>query len=281
MALKRILIQAGHLAPREPGFEGGTGTTREIEFTSAMRGALSKLFQRDGRFDVTLNPGDITDGWRGDVALYLHGDGSANAGSHGFSFGWPAQEPGHAPVLAKAITAGFIKIGHPGGHHPDNYTGALRFYYGYRRTSAPTELLIEHGFLTNPTERAWMFAHIDEMAKVEYEAVVAHLGLPPKATAGKLLRGPLVAVDLTGKRIASGYLNNPLTAARFVQAITTALRMTGHRAPWVARVAGVPIATGKFWPLGSFSRTVAREARRGSKVIIDRTVAIIVDTEGR
>lgn len=176
--MPKILIQAGHVAPREPGFESGTGTVREQELTLRMQGALNAKFTADRRFQVTLAPGDLPDQWVGDVALYLHGDGAGNPTARGFSFGWPVDAPGRSPILAERIGAGFAALGHPGGHHPDNYTGGLRGYYGYRRTVAPTRLLIEHGFLTNPTEQAWIFEHLGEMAGVTYRAVVEHLGLP-------------------------------------------------------------------------------------------------------
>jgi len=175
--MPKVLIQAGHVAPREPGFESGTGTVREQELTARMQGALAAKFQADGRFTVTLAPGDLPDGWTGDVALFLHGDGAGNPSAHGFSFGWPDGDPGRAPALATLITSGFLGLGHPGGHHPDNYTGGLRGYYGYRRTTAPTRLLIEHGFMTNPGEQAWVFQHLGELANATYRAVVAHLGL--------------------------------------------------------------------------------------------------------
>lgn len=175
--MPRILIQAGHVAPREPGFEGGTGTVREQELTARVQGALAAKFAADERFAVTLCPGDIPDGWAGDVALYLHGDGSGNPSARGYSFGWPVNAPGGGPALAARIAQGFGGIGHPGGHHTDNYTGGLRHYYGYSRTHAGTKVLVEHGFLTNAVEQAWLFEHVGELAAVEYESVVDHLGL--------------------------------------------------------------------------------------------------------
>jgi N-acetylmuramoyl-L-alanine amidase len=174
----RVLVQAGHIAPREPGFEGGTGTVREQELTKAIRRRLVKLLRRDGRFQPVPCPGDIPDGISVDAAIFLHGDGSVDSASTGYSFGFPID-----PVnkkLAKLIDAEFKKIpGHP-PHHEDNYTGGLREYYGYRRvpTDGP-EVLVEHGFLTNPGEQKWIFKHLSALATAEYRALCKFFDLEP------------------------------------------------------------------------------------------------------
>jgi hypothetical protein len=86
----RVLVQAGHIAPREPGFEAGTGTVREQELTKAIRRRLVKLLRKDGRFQPVPCPGDIPDGIS-DAAIFLHGDGSTNPASSGYSFGFPVR----------------------------------------------------------------------------------------------------------------------------------------------------------------------------------------------
>src|SRR3990167_6958244 len=89
MPKKRLLIQAGHVAPREPGFESGTGTSGEQTLVAAVQSRLGKLLAADARFAVTLCPGNIPDGWKGDLFLALHGDGAADPKASGFSFGYP------------------------------------------------------------------------------------------------------------------------------------------------------------------------------------------------
>jgi N-acetylmuramoyl-L-alanine amidase len=176
--VKRVLVQAGHASPREPGFEAGTGTTREIELSLAVQSALVALLNKDGRFQPVPVPGDIPEGVKVDAALFLHGDGSSNQTSSGYCFGYP-QDPTNKR-LADLIAEEFNKLpGHP-PHRMDNYTGGLRYYYGYSRVDTPgPEVLIEHGFLTNPGERLWLFANIANLAKAEYIALCRFFGLTP------------------------------------------------------------------------------------------------------
>jgi N-acetylmuramoyl-L-alanine amidase len=179
MARKRVLVQAGHISPREPGFEGGTGTVREQELTRALRSRLLGLFKADDRFEAIAAPGDIPDGVTVDAAIFLHGDGSKNKAATGYSFGFPNFAINKK--LADLIGAEFQKIpGHP-PHHADNYTGGLRKYYGYSRVETPgPEVLVEHGFLTNPAEQKWIFSHLNELATAEYRAVCKFFGLAPQ-----------------------------------------------------------------------------------------------------
>lgn len=173
----RVVVQAGHVAPREPGFEAGTGTVREQEFTRELRDALCRILDDDGRLEAFPLPGAIPSGLRCDAALFEHGDGSASPRASGFSFGYPDRLVNSR--LAGLIASEYLKLpGHP-PHHPDNYTPDLRGYYGFRRVETPgPEVLVESGFLTNPAEQAWMFGHLDELAAAQYRALLRYFRLP-------------------------------------------------------------------------------------------------------
>lgn len=175
----KILVQKGHVAPREPGFEGGTGTTREQELTTLIGDALADLLRKDGRFDPVVVPGDIPDGIKVDAALFLHGDGSASPSSTGYCFGYP--EYGVNKELADLIGKEFDLIPGAPPHRRDNYTAGLRHYYGYSRvnTMGP-EVLVEHGFLTNPVERLWLFGNVKQLAMAEYRALCRYFGFVPR-----------------------------------------------------------------------------------------------------
>lgn len=178
--MKTVLVQAGHVSPREPGFESGTGTAGEQELVRAIRDRLVMLLKHDGRFKPLPMPGKIPHGTKCDAALFLHADGSANHAASGYSFGYPSY-PANV-TLARLIDAEFQKLpGHP-PHHRDNYTADLRGYYGFSRvdTSGP-EVLVEHGFLTNPHERAWLKSHVNELAQAEYRALLNYFGMLTKS----------------------------------------------------------------------------------------------------
>lgn len=177
----KVLVQAGHIAPREPGFESGTGTTGEQALVRAIRDKLVKFLADDGRFTPIPMPGKIPRGTKCDAALFLHADGSSNKAATGYSFGYPGYPVNVA--LARLVNEEFQKIpGHP-PHHADNYTADLRGYYGFSRVdTAGPEVLVEHGFLTNPGEAAWLRSHVFALAQAEYKALLRYFKLPEKVT---------------------------------------------------------------------------------------------------
>jgi hypothetical protein len=60
----------------------------------------------------------------------------------------------------------------------NNGTPNLTGYYGWGLLpGTPAACVVEHGFLTNPTERDWMNEHAEELADGEYRAILAQLGL--------------------------------------------------------------------------------------------------------
>lgn len=207
----QVLVQAGHVAPREPGFEGGTGTVREQEFVLLVRRHLLRHLQRDDRFEGIAAPGDIPNGIKVDAAIFLHGDGSSNPEATGISFGYPDYEVNKK--LADLIWDEFRKIpGHP-PHHADNYTADLHGYYGFRLVDTPgPEVLVEHGFLTNPDEQKWMFDHVPELARAEYVALCRFFGFAPRF-ATRLYR---IELWVGNKKVAaSRYVRKPNLPKRF------------------------------------------------------------------
>lgn len=177
--MKTVLVQAGHVSPREPGFESGTGTAGEQALVLAIRDALCVFLKADSRFKALPMPGKIPRGTRCDAALFLHADGSSNPKASGYSFGYPAATVNVS--LARLIDKEFKKLpGHP-PHHADNYTADMHGYYGFSRTDTPgPEVLVEHGFLTNPSEAAWLRAHVKDLAGAEYRALLNYFNLIPR-----------------------------------------------------------------------------------------------------
>lgn len=199
MAKKRILIQAGHVAPRQKGHESQTGTTREQELTLKLATLLVKTLDDDGRFDGIYCPGEIPTGIKVDAAIFEHGDGSASKAATGFCFGYPNYAVNRK--LADHIETEYLKIpGHP-RHGTDNYTRDLAGYYGFGHvdTKGP-EVLVENGFLTNPSEQAWLFAHIDELASAQYRSLLRYFGLPAQVENPTWKKGDPIWQNLPGPR---------------------------------------------------------------------------------
>ena len=56
-----------------------------------------------------------------------------------------------------------------------------RQYFGFKRVKSPFKVLVEHGFLTNPSERQWLKANVANLARAEYEALCRTFAMTPAA----------------------------------------------------------------------------------------------------
>lgn len=175
----RVLVQAGHLLPLEPGITG-LGAAGEVELNTQIRDALVGVLGHDARYEAIAVPGNLPDGIHVDAALFLHCDGGP-ASARGFSFGFP--DGGKHAALAHRVRAEFLKLpeGHPPGNRPDNNTKDEHHYYGFNhgRVISDSMCLVEHGFVSNPTEHAWLKAHVADLAHAEYVALCGHFGIAP------------------------------------------------------------------------------------------------------
>src|SRR5262245_16364327 len=170
--MKRVLVQAGHQAPREPGFESQTGAPGEVEVVTDSQHALVRLLRQADRFHAIPMPGEIPNGTKAEAAIFLHADGAANTAARGYSLGFPAGFEVNRR-LAHMIADEIEKIpGHP-PRRPDNNTVDMAEYYGYGLVDTPgPEVLVEHGFVTNPQEHRWLKGHVNELAEAEYNALL-------------------------------------------------------------------------------------------------------------
>lgn len=174
--MKRILVQAGHQRPLQPGFETQTGAPGEAELVADIQHALVSLLNQDPDFHGIPVPGHIDPNVDVDGALYLHADGAANPSAGGYSVGYPRLEVNRR--LAQLIAEEIEKLpGHP-RRRPDNNTGDMEFYYGFGIVQTPgPEVLVEHGFVTNPAEHQWLKAHVNQLAQAEHNALRRFFGL--------------------------------------------------------------------------------------------------------
>lgn len=203
----RVVVQVGHESPRHPGHEDSTGAAGEVEMVRKIGAALMAELRADPRFRPRLVPGKVpidlgNDPAPVDAFIALHCDGSGDQGVDGFSLGFPP----HAvnKKLADQIGKEFRAF-HRSSRRPDNNTANMREYYAWDlvRTPGP-EVLVEHGFVSNPDERRWLNDHVDELAAAEHRALVAFFGLDePRPTPDE----PVTIVGLP--RVAPA---RPLTA---------------------------------------------------------------------
>jgi hypothetical protein len=185
--MKRILVQAGHMPPLQPHHETQTGAPGEAQLVADIQHALVGLLQADPNFHPIPRPGLLDDSTQCDGAVFLHADGVNNPSAHGFCFGFPSFDVNRR--LALLIADEFEKLPNHPVRRADNPTKDASEYYGFAHTQTPgPEVLIEHGFVTNPTEHAWLKAHVQQLAQAEHAALQRFFGFAPS-------HGPVHPVD--------------------------------------------------------------------------------------
>lgn len=209
MRPQRILIQAGHKAPRDPRLEAQTGTPGEIEFVSKVQHALVDRLRHDAALQPVPVPGKIDPAVKVDAALFLHADGVSSPSARGFCFGFPPEYEVNRR-LAHLIAQEYQKIPGAPPRRTDNPTGDAAHYYGFALVDTPgPEVLIEHGFLTNPQDREWLNTHIAQIAEAEHNAIRRYFGLggPAKITPDTTLmsKAPGAAADKAIRYLCAGH----------------------------------------------------------------------------
>ena len=157
-----VVVQAGHCHRRA----GATGTHREQEFTWALGRRLRDLLAEHGHVVTLIGADDPVP--TSDAFVALHTDGSSNPRRRGASVGYPDAAGAR---LAAAWKRAHQRHGYPGGFLRDNYTPALRGYYGFRKSRAPVRFLAEHGTTTNRADELWLFSHLEQCAQAHLDAV--------------------------------------------------------------------------------------------------------------
>ena len=172
--MKRVLVQAGHKLPLQPGFEGGTGAVGEAELVAKIQTALLRRLDRDERFEGIGVPGHIPAGLDVDAALFLHADAASPAAS-GYSVSYPQFKVNQR--LADLVADEIAKIPGAPGRRADNPTDDAAQYYGYGIVdTAGPEVLVEHGFMTNVSDRAWLSKNVNALADAEMNALRRFFG---------------------------------------------------------------------------------------------------------
>ena len=176
----RVVVQAGHMRPLQPGFEGDTGAKGEAALVADIQRALVRLLGRDDNFDAIPMPGRIDDSVRCDAAIFLHADGFSDPSANGFSVGFPEFDVNRR--LAHLIAEEIEKLpGHP-RRRPDNGTADMAKYYGFHHIQTPgPEVIVEHGFVSNPREHQWLTDNVESLAQAELNALRRFFGFAATA----------------------------------------------------------------------------------------------------
>jgi len=171
-----IIVQMGHVG-RTTGF---TGTNGEQAFVKKVGLAINHILLYNSVNARLMG----ADGWMKPepnlckIFFALHCDGALNLTADWFSCGYkPGTNQRFKDIMAvkyKELT-GFDR-------GADNYTETMRNYYAWKDYSfRPTHvkadfyLLLEHGFLTNPTQRLWLNNHITEIVNSHCSVIINFL----------------------------------------------------------------------------------------------------------
>lgn len=173
-----LVWQMGHVG--RPPAPGSVGTAGEQAFTS-LTGvwAMREIHGRHG-WVVRVIPANPLTGpnYRGDAFFAAHCDGSTSDQARGASIG--ARNPAGL-AFAQAWKRAYAELGWPSGFRPDNYTNALRNYYGTGAALAqgnPRAMIGEAGYLTSPLDRAILMAGDQSGPRRVVQAVALALGIP-------------------------------------------------------------------------------------------------------
>ncbi|MBN1168430.1 N-acetylmuramoyl-L-alanine amidase [Candidatus Woesebacteria bacterium] len=185
----KVAIQVGHFKnddlPEElkklrtsDGASAGGYDEWEVNLTIARE--IENLLKADGIF-VELLPATVPEKYWSDVFIAIHADGSEDTEKSGYKITGPWRDlTGNAESLISSIDK-YYKTD-TGLSLDPNITRNMRGYYAfswwrYDHAIHPmtTAVIIETGFLTNSSDRAFLTNHPEISAKAIYKGVVEYL----------------------------------------------------------------------------------------------------------
>lgn len=177
-----LVIQRGHVARTT----GATGAPAEQAM--AIRNAAEVLLIASELPDVTpsiIDADEQNARYRGEAFIAFHGDAAASSKAGGASVGYRNSE---GRLLGQRWKEFYGEGGWIGTFRGDNYTANLARYYGTgQAVSAGNSkaIIVEHGFMTNPTEREF----IESDKGVKLAACAAIAAAHPQYDLDRLLKG--------------------------------------------------------------------------------------------
>ena len=164
--MNTLVAQCGHV----PRTSGKTGTAGEQDMARSVASWLARTQPAGWALKVIDADPPSTDSYRGHAFVAIHGDGNNDRLVHGASVGY--RSGGRA--LGSAWKAAYAAQGWSGGWKPDNYTANLSGYYGTGKAALAGNtraIVVEVGMMTNRSDRAWIDAHHEAIARSIWAAV--------------------------------------------------------------------------------------------------------------
>lgn len=176
-----VAIQAGHWKAAElpeplarlrtsTGANGGGRNEAQVTLDIAQR--VATLLRAKG-LTVEVLPATVPTGYKADLFISLHADGSASTAARGYkvSTRWRSEVAALDALLVQSVDTGYAKV--TGMPQNGSITRAMRGYYAYStyrgeeyRLGATTPAaILEMGFMSNAADRAVMFNKPDLVAR--------------------------------------------------------------------------------------------------------------------
>ncbi|TQV62307.1 MAG: hypothetical protein FNT15_07295 [Sulfurovum sp.] len=154
-----VLVQAGHEG-REKGDTGSSnGEQKEVEWNIMVADKVTQILKSKGI--NTKRVGVDIPAINTQIAVAIHFDGASTPCTSGASVGYD-------DVIAKDMAQRWkdtYQPYFPFGWHDDNFTGALKEYYGYNQVYAQKGFLVlELGEITCDRQVEWLEPRRDEIA---------------------------------------------------------------------------------------------------------------------
>lgn len=191
----RVGLQAGHWKSNElpdelASLRGSTGAATggyrefEVNLDVAQRAAG---YLRGTGVAVDVLPATVPPGYLADAFVAIHSDGSASAGTSGFKIAANWRDWEASTALENALRTDF---GAASGLRWDgeHITSGMRGYYAlsvgrfrYTVSNYTPGVILEMGYLTNPTDRRLMTDGADRLAKAVADGLLRFLQSKPAA----------------------------------------------------------------------------------------------------
>lgn len=188
-AQPRVGIQVGHwhsdelpeeLARLRTSTGAHAAGIAEVNVNLAVAQRVAALLTARG-IAVDLLPATVPPSYDADAFVAIHADGSSSTGARGFKLATPWRTSQASQHLLDTVTAEYAAA--TGLPQDGAITFNMRGYYAFsysRHVHAIAKttpaIIVETGFLTNPTDRTFLLGHQDRIAAGIVNGIVRYLG---------------------------------------------------------------------------------------------------------